>query len=246
VDEPYSPAGIDNPDVVLRTDQEFLVVWDRYWYDWTAPGGDCDSTEYQINGRLVSAVDGSLLSDTFHITSSMTRPVWDPAVLADNDTGKFAVAWRQEENAVCNEYGNLIKARSFDSPGNPMGDAFLVNTLTSGAVAQPSITADPGSGFLVSWNGVESAGSDLSGSSIQARLMSWDGTPVKPQFQANSNTTGDQDQADFENGVLVWRSATSAGTDTSGFSIQATRVPLTIFLDDFESGDVTAWTSSVN
>ncbi len=44
--------------------------------------------------------------------------------------------------------------------------------------------------------------------------------------------------------VVAWESEGSGGDDTSGYSIQRSPVAL-IFTDGFESGDTTAWSSTV-
>ncbi|MGB5343614.1 MAG: hypothetical protein WBP67_16140, partial [Thermoanaerobaculia bacterium] len=45
--------------------------------------------------------------------------------------------------------------------------------------------------------------------------------------------------------VVVWDSIGSAGTDISGSSIQGQRYEAPIFTDGFESGDTSAWSSTV-
>ncbi len=46
--------------------------------------------------------------------------------------------------------------------------------------------------------------------------------------------------------VVVWQSAGSSGSDSSSFSVQGQRfVPSLIFTDGFESGDTSAWSSTV-
>lgn len=80
--------------------------------------------------------------------------------------------------------------------------------------------------FLVVWESFGSAGNDNSLSSIQARVVALDGTPIGDQFQVNSYITGFQrrpDAAALDDGtfVIVWHSDGSFGNDDSLTSIQA-------------------------
>jgi hypothetical protein len=81
---------------------------------------------------------------------------------------------------------------------------------------------------IVVWVDDSSDGSDNSGSSIQARLVTTDGWPWGPRFQVNTTTLGDQTMPDVASApdgrfVVTWQSASSAGSDDSGTSIQLRR-----------------------
>jgi hypothetical protein len=81
---------------------------------------------------------------------------------------------------------------------------------------------------VVVWSSYGSAGSDTSSRSIQGQRYDASGNAVGPEFQVNSYTTNRQffpsvsvdADGDF---VVVWESLGSAGTDTSGDSIQGQR-----------------------
>ncbi len=107
------------------------------------------------------------------------------------------------------------------------------------------------------WQSDGSAGTDSSGSSatsIQGRRYASDGSTVGGEFQVNTYTTDVQSRSgvvalgadgDF---VVVWESEGSSGTDSSDRSVQGQRFRTPappIFADGFESGDTTAWTSTV-
>src|SRR5438105_1507646 len=78
-------------------------------------------------------------------------------------------------------------------------------TLAAPALAQvqpvgnsayiPSLALDGSGGFVVTWTSGGSAGSDDSGSSVQARRFGSDGTPAGTDFQVNVYTTGNQDHS---------------------------------------------------
>jgi len=78
-----------------------------------------------------------------------------------------------------------------------------------------------------------------------------DVAPLGEEFQINAFTTGSQkkgevaadEQGDF---VVVWYNTGGYGTDTSSSSIQAQRfASRPAMVDSFESGDLSAWSSTV-
>ncbi len=74
--------------------------------------------------------------------------------------------------------------------------------------------------------------------------------PIGGEFQVNTYINLDQylpAVATDARGtfVVVWDSIGSAGTDNSGSSIQGQRYEGPIFTDGFESGDTSAWSSTV-
>jgi len=80
--------------------------------------------------------------------------------------------------------------------------------------------------FVVVWESYGSPGDDDQLSSIQARVLATDGTPIGGQFQVNTVTTGFQSKpviVGFTNGgfVILWQSDASLGNDDSLTSIQA-------------------------
>ncbi|MEM1181517.1 MAG: hypothetical protein AAGM22_24450 [Acidobacteriota bacterium] len=72
----------------------------------------------------------------------------------------------------------------------PAGPEFQVNTYTSGFALLPNVEAFD-TGFVVSWQGTGSPGTDPD-SNVQARRFAADGTPIGDQFQVNTTTTGGQ------------------------------------------------------
>ena len=105
---------------------------------------------------------------------------------------------------------------------------FQVNTYTTSFQTHASVAADADGDFVVVWESYGSSGTDTSGFSIQGQRYASGGSPQGAEFQVNSYTTSDQQypsvaaaaDGDF---VVVWNSAGSSGTDTSGDSIQGQR-----------------------
>ena len=78
------------------------------------------------------------------------------------------------------------------------------------------------------WESNGSAGSDASGLSVQGQTYDASGAPIGGQFQVDTYTTSNQrlpavstDSAGHL--VVVWTSFGSAGSDTSGESVQGQR-----------------------
>jgi hypothetical protein len=141
-------------------------------------------------------------------------------VIGVADSGAFVVAhWAGIEEHLLGHIYNAI--------GDPVLSPFTIETA-SGFQALHDIAVNPNGTFVVTWSGWQSPGTDDDGMSIQARCFTASGTPVGDQFQVNTVIEGDQRGsrvaiADSGAFVVVWRSATSAGSDDSGKSIQMRR-----------------------
>ena len=104
----------------------------------------------------------------------------------------------------------------------PLGDEFLVNTVTTNGQRASAAAALPGGGFLVVW-ATETDG-DQHG--IAGRFVEPGGLLPDPEFAINTHTTGDQYRpavATLAGGgfVVVWESDGSPDTDSDGKSVLA-------------------------
>ena len=109
-----------------------------------------------------------------------------------------------------------------------IGGQFQVNTYTTDDQDSPSVASDSAGNFVVVWQSYGSAGSDTSASSVQGQRYDASGSPIGGQFQVNTYTTSDQIRPSVAsdsagNFVVVWQSNGSAGSDTSGLSVQGQR-----------------------
>jgi hypothetical protein len=128
----------------------------------------------------------------------------------------------------------------YDQAGTPVGDQFRINAdpvfgsyNDFGRVTM----VEPGS-FVAAWWG--SGG-------ILGRALSVDGSPLTDDFQVNTYTTGSQNfpsPSGAADGtfVVVWASYHDG--DLTGIFGQRLALPQ-IFTDGFESGDSSAWSSTV-
>ena len=72
----------------------------------------------------------------------------------------------------------------------PQGAQFQVNGYTTGSQGYPSVAVDAGGNWVVVWSSYGSSGSDVDAQSIQGQRYTPGGAPAGPQFQVNSDTTG--------------------------------------------------------
>ncbi len=142
-----------------------------------------------------------------------------PPSAAMNARREFVVVWESYEDT--GDYSGLgIFGRRFDREGNPLGDAFLVNTTTLNNQSHPDVASDTQGNFVVVW---EADDQDGSGHGIFAQLYDSAGNKIGGEFQVNTTTAGDQGfpsvamqaNGDF---VVAWQ-----GPDADGNGIFARR-----------------------
>jgi len=163
----------------------------------------------------------------FQVNTYTTGYQWDASVAADAE-GNFVVVWESDGSAGSDASDSSIQGQRYDATGNALGSEFQVNTYTTNAQERPSVAADADGSFVVVWKSDGSAGSDSSGSSVQGQRYDASGNALGSEFQVNTYTTGSQRDssvaADGDGGfVVVWESNGSAGSDSSGLSIQGQR-----------------------
>jgi hypothetical protein len=146
--------------------------------------------------------------------------------VATSGTGNVVIVWEGPSSTADPDGG--IQGQRYDAAGLPVGGEFQINSVTTSSQLQPGVASDTAGNFVVVWASLVSAGTDTSSLSVQARRFDSTGIPLGAEFQVNTYTTGYQSHPDVAtetggNFVVVWRSAGSAGSDTSSSSIQAQR-----------------------
>lgn len=116
--------------------------------------------------------------------------------------GHYVVTWVGADGD-----GDGIFARRYRSSGVPLGPEFLVNQTTANVQYGPAVGADANGNFVVVWESY----SGLNTWDVFGRRFRPDGTPIGPEFQVNTYTTGYQYLADVavhDDGsfVVVWQS----------------------------------------
>lgn len=215
----YTTGGQGLPAVASDAAGNFVIVWTSYADEGMDPGGSIRARRYDATGTP--------LGDQFAVNTYTTSRQSEPAVAMHAD-GFFVVVWPSLGSAS-DTAGNSVQARFYDPAGIPMGDQLQASTYTTGEQDSPAVTIDPLGRVLVVWDSGGSSGSDSSAASIQARRFDRLGTPLGPEFQVNSYTTGYQTVPAVAvdalgNFVVSWNGGQSAGSDTDQFSVQARRL----------------------
>ncbi|MEM1183214.1 MAG: SdrD B-like domain-containing protein, partial [Acidobacteriota bacterium] len=158
-----------------------------------------------------------------YTTGNQRQPV--TAALAD---GTFLVVWQSAGSDHGDTSGSSLQARRYDSSGVPVGDAFLVNSYTSGSQSNPAVAPAADGSFIVAWSSDGSDGDDTSGTSIQGQRFGADGAALGAPFQVNTYTTDDQTSPDIAvdgdgRFTVVWASDGSDNGDSSDESVQGQR-----------------------
>lgn len=153
----------------------FVVVWTDFG---VSPGGDNDSASVQ--GRLVDG-DGSPVGDQFQVNTHTTG---GQGFVAATSTagGGFVATW---ENVNAADPDRDVRARVFDSIGNPLGPDFPVNDDVGIRSTGAQVVGTPFGGFMVTWIVIEVPSFPFI-SSIYSRLFDANGQPG-PQFRVSED-----------------------------------------------------------
>ena len=192
------------------------------WHATASSGDDSEATSVQVRRLDAGLVPlGADLQANTVTTLEQRRA--DVAAAAD---GSFVAVWESED--APDDPGSLgVRVRRFAPDGSPLGADFAVNAFTSSDQAAARVAVHPDGSFVVVWQTDASVGDDAD-TGVHRRRLDAAGTPLGGDLQVHSTTAGAQaapDVAATPDGgfVVTWESASSAGTDTDGTSIQARR-----------------------
>ncbi|MEJ5340555.1 MAG: hypothetical protein WHT09_03220 [Thermogutta sp.] len=201
-DTPVLPVNArtqpESPNAVARdADGDYVVVWTQ-----TDASGrnrvyfrlfDRDGTPADLD------LNGNGVIDVTEIDNAPAMAVTTSSVFANDDQqfgsvamtpdGDFVITWTNTRNGNADIY-----ARRFGSNGQPLGDAFRVNTFTSNDQKWSDVAMDAEGNFVVVWSswGQEPGGS-ASGWGIFARRFDQQGQALDAtEFQVNTTVVGDQ------------------------------------------------------
>ena len=224
----YTTGNQAMPAVASDANGNFVVVWEG-----------ADGSYTGIVGRRFDA-SGSPIGGEFPVNSYTTNLQTLPAI-ASEPSGSFVVVWKSRSQ---DGSGYGIFGRRFNAFGVAQGSDFQINTYTTIGQDRPSVTSDAKGNFVVTW---QSGLQDGSSYGIFGQRFNASGAPQGSEFQVNSYTSGAQLHASVASSadgdfVVVWD---SDGEDGSFQGIFGQRYGDLIFEDDFESGDVSRWSSSV-
>ena len=197
-----------NPKFAAFSDGQVIATW-------IDTSGSYDGSGNAIVGQIL-ARDGSKIGSEFLVNNETAGSQYNQSVAVLN-TGTFVVAWITNDETQDGS-GNAVKARRFDSDGNPLADEFLVNTSTASSQFTANVVALSNGGFVVGWD-------DWNGFDQKAQVYSFLGAKVGNEITVNTNTAANQEYgalAALDGGgfVSVWRTADSTA-DGDGQAIKA-------------------------
>lgn len=201
----YTAGAQVYPKVAMEQSGSFMVVWE----DWSAAHG----SNVSVRGF---AADGIPLAPEFHVGAFTTSFDQGPSIAAD-PLGGFLVVWTSfaMDGSLWGVFG-----RHLGGDGSPRGDEFQVNSFTTDSQIHPSVAMDGFGNSIVVWESLEQDGS---GRGVFGRRFGSDGTPLGPDFQVNTYSTGSQEHpavaADPEgNFLVVWESDEQDGDEEGVFA----------------------------
>ncbi|MCP5109909.1 MAG: hypothetical protein GY953_03645 [bacterium] len=233
----YTPNSQRYPSVALDAAGNFVVVW---------TSRDQDGDYYGIFGQRYNS-DGQPEGGEFQINTYTTDSQYRPRVEM-SDAGSFVVVWHEPCNRGCfgvdgqDGSGQGLIGRRFESDGTFSGGEFQIPTYTTSDQQNVSLAMGADGNFAVVWTSSGSSGTDTSGFSIQGKRL------------VSCFTDVDCDDGLFCNGTETCDSGNSgfcqAGSDPCAPPLACHEasdscLAAEIFEDGFETGDTSAWSSSV-
>lgn len=182
----------------------FVLVWSSYLQDGSS------------NGIFAQRFDPNFspIGEESQINATSSGNQTEPAV-AINAAAGFVVAWHGPAPVELDSED--IFARRFDPNGEPIGDEFLVNSLTADSQLYPSVAANNDGTFVIVWESVN-FGAD-GDKAICGQSYDSNGVALGPEFVVNAEPSVCRypDVAADANGnfAVVWMD------DASGNSIMA-------------------------
>ncbi|MBV8687719.1 MAG: hypothetical protein JOZ90_17630, partial [Alphaproteobacteria bacterium] len=205
-----------NPQATVLDDARVLITWGGPREG--DPGG-----RFIVRGQIFD-YSGHALAAPFEVVAPAGADQFEQDVSVLNN-GSFVVVWTVTGTVAQGGDGSVlgVKGRLFSAQGAPLGDPFLVNTVTTGSQFKPSSTALAGGGFFVTW---ADNSSDGSGYGIMGQLFSETGAKLGSPLLINGITAANQHYpavVQLASGALVvaWADYSVTGPDTSRAAIHA-------------------------
>ena len=161
-------------DVASAPDGKFVIVWQS---------SVKDGSGYGIFGRRFDSAGGALGTE-FPVNSYTTGHQGRPVVAMAPD-GSFVVAWQSYHDG--SDAG--VFARRFDAAGDPVGDDFQVNAVTTSFQGRPDVAMDGSGAFVVVW---DDSNGDGSGSGVVGQRFDSAGSRLGGEFVANAVVNDNQ------------------------------------------------------
>jgi hypothetical protein len=192
----YTTGGQYRPAIATDAAGNIVVAWESEGYL---------AGRYGIFARQFDAA-GAALGPEFQVDAYTTARLREPSVSSDA-SGNFVVAWTSPAQ---DGDGRGVFARRFDAAGVPEGDAFQVNSHTTGDQRYPSVGSDAEGNFVVVWS---SDGQDGDGYGVFLRRYAPD-VIFRDGFESGNLSGWDSSNADA--GDLSTSPAAALASTSSG------------------------------
>ncbi len=156
-----------------------VVVWESYGEDGDGLG---------VYAKRIG-FDGETITEAFLVNTETTLGNQANPAVAGNANGQYVVVWESDELSAP---GHDIWAQRYDENDLPVGDAFLVNTTTTGDQSHAAVAMAEDGRFVVVWQSPDEVAGVPEGLGIFAQRFDADGLPVGSEFQVNSERLRDQ------------------------------------------------------
>jgi Ca2+-binding RTX toxin-like protein len=173
----HTKGSQGSPTIAGLGDGRFVVVWGD-----ENPG----KSEGGLRAQVFNA-DGSKAGHEFWVNKAdggLGGPTI--AVLAD---GRFVVAWTDGSQTGGDTKATAVRAQIFDRDGSKSGGDFLVNTTTTQAQQEPTITGLADGRFVIAWTDRET---QASVGDVRAQVFNGDGSKLGGEFLVNTATEGEE------------------------------------------------------
>jgi Ca2+-binding RTX toxin-like protein len=195
-----------DPAVVGLADGRMLMSWS-------------DESSGDIKGQIFNA-DGSYSGLEFCLNSTVAGTQSAPRLTALDDGG-FVVTFADDSAYATS--ANDVRVRVFAADATPVGDDFLVSTLTEGDQSSADVAMLADGSFVVAYDHFTSSGTLAS--DVLAAHFAADGTPLGDPVRVNTTTDNFQFNAAIaalDNGdyVVAWNGVVAGDASNSGVGVQ--------------------------
>ena len=192
------------PSIAMDAGGNFVITWESA-IQTKINGGDFDifARRYNANGRPEGA--------EFPVNTATDGTQSAPSIALDAE-GDFVITWHSD---VLDNGDFDVYARRYNADGSTALGEFIVNTVTDGDQASPSIAMDADGDFVITWH------SDVLNNGnfdVYAQRYNADGSTALGEFIVNTFTTGKQEAPSIamdadDDFVIAWHSDGQDGSD---------------------------------
>jgi len=196
----FTTGSQADASVAMAALGEFVVVW---------TSATQDGSGFGIFGQRFAS-SGAPLGLEFRVNTYTTGNQYAPSV-SMAALGEFVVVWHggsYQDGSALGVFG-----QRFAATGQAVGPEFRVNTYTTNAQVNPSISVDSTGDFIVAWTSAIQEGSSFG---VFAQRYDSAGVPLGPEFHVNTYTPNSQmtpavGSDELGNFVIVWHSDSQDG-----------------------------------